>query len=69
MTKKVFIEGMSCNHCKMHVEEALKEIKGVKSAKVNLEGKFAEIELEHPVDDEQIKAAIEDAGYEATKIQ
>lgn len=68
MTKKVFIEGMSCGHCVMHVEEALKELQGVSSAKVSLEGKVADIELSADVSDEKIKAAIEDAGYEATKI-
>ncbi|WP_422678790.1 heavy-metal-associated domain-containing protein [Clostridium thermosuccinogenes] len=69
MTKKVFIEGMSCKHCVMHVEEALKEVSGIKEVKVSLEGKVAEIELEHDVDDEKIKAAVADAGYEVTAIQ
>jgi copper chaperone len=69
MTKKVFIQGMTCSHCASHVEEALKEICGIKSAKVDLEAKVATIELAHDVEDEKIKAAVEDAGYEATKIQ
>lgn len=69
MTKKVFIEGMTCGHCARHVEEALKEVCGIKSAKVDLQGKFAVIELAHPVDNEKIKAAVEDAGYEATNIE
>jgi len=69
MTKKVFIEGMSCKHCVMHVEDALKEINGVKEVKVSLEEKVAEVELEHDVDDEKIKAAVADAGYEVTAIQ
>jgi len=68
MTKKVFIEGMSCMHCVKHVEEALKELQGVSSVKVSLEGKVADIELSADVADEKIKAAVEDAGYEATKI-
>ena len=69
MTKKVLIEGMSCKHCVMHVEEALKEIEGIKGVKVSLEGKVAEVELEHDVDDEKIKAAVADAGYEVTSIK
>jgi copper chaperone CopZ len=69
MTKKVFIEGMTCGHCASHVEEALKEVCGIKSAKVDLEGKVAVIDLEHPVDDGKIKAAVADAGYEVTSIQ
>lgn len=69
MTKKISIEGMSCGHCVKHVEEALNEVCGIKSVKVNLEGKFAEIELEHEVDDKEIKAAVTEAGYEVVKIE
>lgn len=69
MTKKVFIEGMTCGHCASHIEEALKGVCGIKSAKVDLKGKVAVIELAHEVDDEKIKSAVEDAGYEAVKVQ
>lgn len=68
MTKKVYIEGMSCGHCVKHVEEALKELAGVKSVNVSLEGKVADLELSQDVSDEQIKVAIDDAGYEVVKI-
>ena len=68
MTKKVYIEGMSCGHCVKHVEEALKELAGVNSVKVSLEGKVADLELSQDVSDEDIKAAIDDAGYEVVKI-
>ena len=69
MTKKIFIEGMSCQHCVKHVKNALEELDGIKSAKVSLEDKWAVIELSHDVDNEKIKGAIEDAGYEVTGIQ
>jgi len=69
MTKKIMIEGMTCGHCVMHVEEALKEIDGVKSAKVDLADKSATVELSHEVEDAAFKAAIEDAGYEVTSIR
>lgn len=68
MIKKITIEGMSCQHCIKHVKEALEELDGVKSVKVSLENKSAEIELNHDVDDEKIKAAIDEAGYEVTSI-
>ncbi len=35
------IEGMSCNHCKMTVEKALKAVPGVTEAVVDLEKKQA----------------------------
>lgn len=35
------IEGMTCTHCKMAVEKALKEVPGVTSARVDLAKKEA----------------------------
>lgn len=58
------VEGMSCNHCKMAVEKALKSLAGVTNAIVSLENKNAEIEYdENVVDVEKLKQAIKDAGY------
>ena len=69
MTKKIYIEGMSCNHCVRHVEEALKDIDGVKSVSVDLQKKLATVELAHDIEDEKFKSAIDDAGYEVVKIE
>lgn len=69
MTKKVFIEGMSCGHCVRHVTEALKELQGVTDVNVNLEQKFAVVNTKNNVTDEDIKSAIDDAGYEVVKIE
>lgn len=66
MAKKISIEGMSCEHCAAHVKEALEGI-GADNVEVNLKKKSALIS--NDVDDEKIKAAIEDAGYEAINIQ
>lgn len=69
MTKKLFIEGMSCGHCVAHVEEALKEVDGVKSILVNLEEKTAVIELTQNIDDGKLEQAINQAGYKLVNIQ
>lgn len=69
MKKKILIEGMSCGHCVMHVKEALNELAGVTNVDVNLEKKSAVIEASADVKDEDIKAAIEDAGYEVVGIE
>ena len=68
MIKKILIEGMSCQHCVNHVENALEELDGVKQAKVSLEDRSAEIDLNHDVDDEKIKAVIGLGGDEVTNI-
>ena len=53
MEKKILIEGMSCNHCVSHVKDALAKIEGVLSVVVNLEGKYATVNINN-VTDEQL---------------
>lgn len=69
MKKKILIEGMSCGHCVNHVREALSELKGVASVDVNLDGKYAILDAKNDVKDEEIKFAIDDAGYEVVGIE
>jgi len=69
MKKKVLIEGMSCGHCVKHVKEALSELSGVTNVDVNLDSKSAIIEAAVDVDDEKIRFAIDDAGYEVVGIE
>lgn len=69
MKKKILIEGMSCGHCVNHVKEALTELNGVTSVDVNLDGKYAILDAKNDVKDEEIKFAIDDAGYEVVEIQ
>ncbi|HEX2946297.1 MAG TPA: heavy metal-associated domain-containing protein [Clostridia bacterium] len=69
MKKKLIISGMTCMHCVMHVQNALKNVKGVVDAKADLNAKNAIIEFNGNVDDMQLKAAVADAGYEVTGIE
>jgi copper chaperone len=55
------IEGMSCNHCKMAVEKALKAVPGVTSAIVDLAAKQAAV-TGSAKRDELVKA-IEDVDF------
>lgn len=65
MNKTVLIEGMMCNNCRRHAEEALKGL-GL-DVTVSLEDKKAYIK-NSAVNDETIIAAIEEAGYEVKEI-
>jgi len=65
----MLIEGMSCEHCVNHVTVALKELKGVTKVDVDLNAKTAIIEASDDVKDEDIKFAIDDAGYEVIEIE
>jgi copper chaperone len=69
MKKKILIEGMSCGHCVKHVKEALSELEGVTNVEVNLAAKSAVLEASVDVDDEKIKFAVDDAGYEVVGIE
>lgn len=69
MKKKILVEGMSCGHCVNHVKGALSDLSGVTSVDVNLAAKTAIIETTVDISDEDIKFAIDDAGYEVVGIE
>ena len=68
MEKTIDIEGMSCNHCKMHVEKALNIVPGVKSVLVDLAKNNAVVSTDESVSDETLTMAVNEAGYEVTGI-
>ena len=63
-TLNLKISGMSCAMCVEHVGRALQTTPGVQSAVVDLESHSARVEGEN-LDLEQLKAAVEEEGYEA----
>ena len=69
MKKVLTVEGMMCNHCKMHVEKALAGVAGVESAEVDLEAKTATVSLKEDVADQVLLDAVKDAGYEPVSCQ
>ena len=66
MEKKIMIEGMMCQNCVKHVSNALNGLPG-ETANVDLEGKCATVS--GPATDEELKKAVEDAGYQVVSIQ
>lgn len=64
----MLVEGMSCSHCSMAVTNALKELAGVTNVNVDLGSKKVEVEGENLVDD-QLKEAVEEAGYDVVEIK
>lgn len=67
MKRTVSITGMSCEHCAARVERALGKIQGVSKASVNLKKAEAVVEGEG-FTDEQLKSAVDDAGYEVAGV-
>lgn len=69
MKREIFIEGMTCNHCKMRVEKTLNGIDGVTSAQVILADQKAVVESEKELDETLITELIDDAGYTVVRFQ
>jgi copper chaperone len=58
------VEGMSCNHCKMAVTNALKSLTGVSDVNVNLDSKQVVVKYQQAqVTVEAMREAIEEEGY------
>ncbi|MDH4263525.1 MAG: copper ion binding protein [Spirochaetia bacterium] len=67
--EKFEVTGMTCNHCVMKVEKAIKAIDGVKSASVDLNLKQAVVEYDSSkADTVKIVSTIEKSGYQGKKI-
>ena len=65
MTEKTLgVPDMSCGHCKAAVEGGLKELPGVERANADVAKGTVEVSYEEgKVRTEQLKGAIEEAGY------
>lgn len=67
MKKEYKVEGMMCNHCRMHVEKALNRIEGV-HAEVTLEPAVAVIEFTNGVKPvEELQAVLREEGYDISE--
>jgi len=64
--KEFLITGMSCGHCAAHVKEALLGVDGVTAAEVDLDDATAVVSGDF--DDDEVIAAVEEAGYQAELI-
>ncbi|HSP72878.1 MAG TPA: heavy-metal-associated domain-containing protein [Gaiellaceae bacterium] len=58
------VPDMSCGHCKKVVTEELTRVEGVESVDVDLETKLVVVQGAG-LDDAALRAAIDEAGYEA----
>jgi copper chaperone len=58
------VPAMHCGHCKAAVEREVSQVDGVQSVVVDLETKKVDVRGAN-LDDAAIRAAIDEAGYEA----
>lgn len=60
------VSDMSCGHCKAAVTEAVTEVAGVESVDVDLDTRLVVVNGTSVADD-AVRAAVADAGYEASR--
>lgn len=69
MKKTLMVEGMMCQHCVKHVNDALAKVEGVSEVAVDFEGKKAEVTLSADVSDDVLAKAVTDEGYEVKEVK
>jgi len=69
MTKILYVDGMMCEKCEMHVTKALESIEGVKVSRIERAQKIVAVELSSgEISEETLREAVEKAGYKVENI-
>ncbi len=63
-TSEYSVTGMTCGHCVASVTEEVQEISGVSDVQVDLSTGSLRFTSEQPVSDADVRAAVEEAGYQ-----
>lgn len=62
------VSGMTCGHCELSIREEVSEIAGVEDIQVSAQTGKLVVTGEGEIDDAQVLAAVEEAGYSAVKV-
>ena len=63
-TSTYTVVGMTCGHCVNSVKEEVSQVPGITGVEVDLTSGGLTVTGEAPVDDDAVRAAVEEAGYE-----
>jgi copper chaperone CopZ len=63
-TRTYTVDGMHCSHCVASVTEEVQEIEGVDDVQVVLESGQLTVTGREPLDDDAVRAAVAEAGYQ-----
>lgn len=69
MKKKILVEGMKCENCAKHVEEALTNVEGVEKVEVNLSEKHVIIDANVDLSDNTIRQAVNNNKYNVVGVE
>jgi copper chaperone len=58
------VAGMTCEHCVASVTEEVSVLPGVRSVDVELASGRLTVAADSPLGDDEVRAAVEEAGYE-----
>ncbi|WP_329316914.1 heavy-metal-associated domain-containing protein [Streptomyces sp. NBC_01262] len=64
MTVTYTVTGMSCGHCESAVTKEVSALPGVTDIKADAKSGLLTVAAEGPLDDEAVRAAVDEAGYE-----
>ncbi len=65
-TSTYTVTGMTCGHCVNAVTEEVTAVPGVTAVDVDLATGRLTVSSDAPVDDDAVRAAVDEAGYELT---
>ena len=63
-TQTYTVTGMTCGHCVASVTEEISEIPGVESVDVVLDSGAVTVTSSQPLEQQAVRAAVEEAGYQ-----
>ncbi|MFS0910848.1 heavy-metal-associated domain-containing protein [Microbacterium sp. 179-I 3D2 NHS] len=66
-TNEYQVTGMTCGHCEMSVREEVGRVDGVEDIEVSAQTGRLSVTAAADIDDAQILAAVEEAGYSAIR--
>jgi copper chaperone CopZ len=66
-TSEYQVTGMSCGHCEVAIRSEVGQVPGVDSIEVSAQTGRLVVTSTEPVDDDAILAAVDEAGYQATR--
>ncbi|WP_150252721.1 heavy-metal-associated domain-containing protein [Nocardiopsis deserti] len=67
-TRTYTVTGMACGHCGGFVTEELERVGGVTAVVVDVEGDRVTVTSERELGAAEVRAAVEEAGYELTGV-
>ncbi|MEU8655611.1 heavy-metal-associated domain-containing protein [Actinoplanes philippinensis] len=64
VTSTFTVKGMTCSHCVQSVTQELSALPGVTAVEVDLASGGVTVASDRALDDEAVRAAVDEAGYE-----